>query len=165
MDSNINEFTFTQHQIGKWHVPAIEFPSAKTAPLCLPVQGYIANSIPTSATGKERLNAWKPLIASEVKARRGASAWDASDEFAISLAFSFNTNSGWHGYRPLDVENFVKPVIDALAAGLFCRNATDPRRIAKWDYDDSNFNTLLIHRLPDAATRADEGVAVCVSVR
>lgn len=157
--------TFTQQQIGKWRAPTIEFPSAKNAPLCLPIQGYIANNFPTTDTGKERLKAWKPIIASEVKAARGAFAWDASDEFAISLAFSFNINSGWHGYIPLDVENFIKPVIDALAAGLFCRNATDPHRIAKWDYDDSNFNTLLIHRLPDAATRADEGIAVCVSVR
>lgn len=165
MVSNSNDFTFTQRQIGKWHIPTIEFPGAKNAPLCLPINGYIANNYPTSDTGKNRLKAWKPLIASEVKAARGAAAWDAADEFAISLAFSFNTNSGWHGYSPLDVENFIKPVIDAIAAGLFCRNSTDPRRIAKWNYDDSNFKTLLIHRLPDAAMRADEGIAVCVSVR
>ena len=166
MVSSSSDFTFKQRQIGEWRVSTIEFSNAKSAPLCLPIKGYIANFVPPeSDVGKMRSSLWKPLIASEVKDARGASAWNASSEFAISLAFSFNTNSGWHGRRPLDVENFVKPVVDAIAAGLFCCKSTDPRSIAKWCYDDSNFKTLLIHRLPDAETRCDEGIAVCVSVR
>lgn len=166
MVSSSKEFKFTQRQIGKWRVPTIEFPSTKDDPLCLPIKGYIANSVPPqSDVGKKRAKLWKPRIASKVKAARGASAWKASDEFAISLAFSFNINSGWHGRKPLDVENYVKPVIDAIAAGLFCCKHTDVDSIAEWKYDDSNFKTLLIHRLPDAETCCDEGIAVCVSVR
>ena len=44
----------------------------------------------------------------------------------------------------MDVDNFVKPIIDALAAGLFCDPQIDPNNIPHWNYDDSNFNTLLI---------------------
>ena len=164
MVSSSNDFTFKQRQIREWRVPTIEFASAKNAPLCLPIKGYIANSIPSDPC-KERIKAWKLLIASEVKDARGVSAWDASAEFAVSLAFSFNMSSGWHGRGSLDVDNYVKRVIDAIAAGLFCHKSTDPRSIAKWCYDDSNFKTLLIHRLPDAETCRDEGIAVCVSVR
>ena len=63
----------------------------------------------------------------------------------------------------LDVENFVKPVVDGLAAGLFCDNDTDPNHIELWNYDDSNFNTLLIHRLEDARRPEDEGIAISIS--
>ena len=31
------------------------------------------------------------------------------------------------------------------------------------NYDDSNFNTLLTHRLSDGRTPQDGGIAVCVS--
>ena len=63
----------------------------------------------------------------------------------------------------MDVENFTKPVVDAIAAGLFCEEQKDPKDIATWNYDDSNFNTLLIHRLPDAAEPEDEGIVISVS--
>ena len=70
-----------------------------------------------------------------------------------------------HGNRDLDVENFIKPVLDGLAAGLFCENDTDPQGIDQFNYDDSNFNTLLIHRLDNAPTADLEGIAVFVSSR
>ncbi len=67
------------------------------------------------------------------------------------------------GYQPLDVENFIKPVIDAVSAGLFMDQQTRPSDVRHWNFDDSNFNTLLIHRLPDADSPSDEGIAVCIS--
>ena len=112
---------------------------------------------------KENLQAWKVKIASEVKAVRGASAWNSGDEYDITLALSFHPAN--HGNRPLDAENFIKPILDALAAGLFCNPNTAPHSISHWNYDDSNFKTLLIHRLPDAASRELEGIAICVSAR
>ena len=163
MLSENEDLLFANRGIGRWYVPTLEFRDAERPTLYLPVIGYIANSVPTSDTGKKRLNDWKPLIASEVKAVRGAEGWDSHSIYAITISFSFNVNSRWHGYRPLDVENFVKPVVDALAAGLFCPNSADPHTIDRWNFDDSNFNTLLIHRLPDAPTRQEEGIAICVS--
>ena len=162
MNSESRDFLFSNRAIGGWDVPTIEFRESRRTSLCIPVIGYIVNSI---TERKDRLQDWKAQIASEVKAARGIGAWDARDEYAITVAFSFNISGGRHGYRPLDVENFLKPVVDALAAGLFCDEWTDPRAINRWDYDDSNFNTLLVHRLADAGTRRGEGVAVCVSAR
>ena len=63
----------------------------------------------------------------------------------------------------LDVENFIKPILDAIAAGLLYDEETDLSTVKKWNYNDSNFNTLLIHRLADATKRQDEGIAISVS--
>ena len=153
-------FAFRTQTIGDFAIPTIKRGDAERD-MRLPVSGFIANSISTSQTGKARLDDWKIRVASEVKAARGRRAWNPNAKFAVSVCFRFNAAN--HGYQPLDVENFLKPVVDALAAGLFCDAATDPRRIQRWDYDDSNFDTLLIHRLSDAPTPQGEGVAICVS--
>ena len=150
-------FAFRTRTIGDFAIPTIERGDAERD-MRLPVSGFIVNSI---TENKTRLNDWKVKIASEVKAARRGRAWNSNAKFAVSIGFRFNAAN--HGYQPLDVENFLKPVVDALAAGLFCDDSTDPRRIRRWDYDDSNFDTLLIHRLPDAPTRQGEGVAICVS--
>ncbi|MXY22656.1 MAG: hypothetical protein F4Y49_15135 [Dehalococcoidia bacterium] len=117
---------------------------------------------------KDRLQSWKVAVSSKVKSERGGKAWNTQAQYAIAISFSFFAAD--HGYRrrrdgqcELDVENFVKPVVDGLAAGLFCDNDKDPNRIEHWNYDDSNFNTLLIHRLPDADEPEDEGIAISVS--
>ena len=163
MVSNSSGLTFKESRIEDWVVPTIEFSEPVRAPLSVAVSGVIINSIVDGARGRERQQNWKVQVASAVKSARGPQAWSAGDEYAVSLAMRFHLGS--HGNRDLDAENFVKPVIDALAAGLFCSNSTDPGGITHWNYDDSNFNTLLIHRLPNATTQADEGIAVCVSVR
>ena len=153
-------FAFRNQRIGDFAIPTIKRGDAKRT-LHLPVSGFIANSVPTSRTGEARLDEWKIRVATAVKAARRGRAWNPNDKFAVSIGFRFNAAN--HGNRKMDVENFLKPVVDALAAGLFCDDATDPRRIRRWDYDDSNFDTLLIHRLPDAPTPQGEGVAICVS--
>ena len=160
MTSPNPNLAFRERTIGDFTIPTLARGDERRS-LTLPVSGFIANSISTSRTGKARLDGWKVQVASEVKAARGGRAWNSNAKFAVSIGFRFNAAN--HGSQPLDVENFLKPVVDALAAGLFCDNATDPRRISLWNYDDSNFDTLLIHRLPDAPSRDGEGVAICVS--
>ena len=67
-------------------------------------------------------------LASEVKASRGEEPWDSDDHYAISLALRFHP--GYHGgaNQDLDVEKFIKPIIDAIAAGLFCDPQDGPVR-------------------------------------
>ena len=100
-------------------------------------------------------------MASEVKESRGFERWNPEYSFAISLGLSFCPEL--HGNRRLDVENFIKPIMDALAAGLFCEPDTDWQGMKKWNCDDSNFSTLLIHRLPDADRPQNEGIALFVA--
>lgn len=45
--------------------------------------------------------------------------------------YRFAFHMGSHGNQRLDIENFIKPTLDALAAGLFCPNQTNPREIAR----------------------------------
>ena len=162
MTSQNSELIYAVRKIGELTVPTIEFSRPSRPYLRVAVNGVIINSIVDGARGRERQQAWKAQVASAVKRTRGMQSWNAADKYAISLAMRFHL--GNHGNRDLDAENFVKPIIDAIAAGLFCPDSTEPQNIKRWGYDDSNFNTLLIHRLPDARTRAGEGIAISVSV-
>ncbi len=147
-----------QRAVGGWSVPAVRF-ADEACGLELRVSGEIVNSI---TERKDAQLDWKRRIASEVREARGGGPWDAGQRYAISLAMRFCP--ALHGHRSdFDVENFVKPVLDGLAAGLFSPPGQDPRAIKRFDYDDSNFSTLFIHRLPDAARPEDEGVAISVS--
>jgi hypothetical protein len=64
-----------------------------------------------------------------------------------------------------DVENYLKPLVDAIAAGLFCEEGTDPLTIERYNYNDSNFRHLLVFRLPDAKNEANEGVMTTICVQ
>ena len=136
----------------------IEFAEPVRPLLSVQVNGSVISSM-TERT--QALQAWKVRVASAVKAARGEERWSPADAYAITLGFRVHPPN--HGDQRLDVESFVKPVIDALAVGLFCPAQVNPRDVLRWDYDDSNFNALLVRRLPDAATRGAEGVAVSVS--
>lgn len=155
--------TFAERKIGEWAVPTIEFSRPSRPYLRVAVNGVIINSVVDGARGKEKQQNWKAQVASAVKRARGPQPWNAADEYAISLTMWFHL--GNHGNMDLDAENFIKPIIDAIAAGLFSDSQTHPQNIKRWGYDDSNFNTLLIHRLPDAHTKAGEGIAISVSAR
>ena len=150
-------------EIGGWSAPTVEFGVAARRRLVRLVRGEIINSITTSPSGKRKQRDWKVSVAAKIKASRGDTPWTPSDEYAVTLCMRFFP--GYHGNRPLDVENFIKPVLDAVAAGLFCSDDTDPETIEHWGYDDSNFRTLLIHRFPDTSDPHEEGVAIVVSAR
>ena len=155
--------TLISRAIGGWSLPTLEFTADEASLLCVPVYGVIGNSVPTSQIGKDIQARWRVRVASCVKEARGEHPQRPSDPYAITIGFSFHMPS--HGNQKLDIENFVKPTIDALAAGLFCPAHVNPQDIQRWNYDDSNFTTLLIHRLPDAGSREAEGAAIAVSSR
>ena len=123
------------------------------------VHGTVVNSF----TGGRNQQDWKRTVASAVKTARDGSPWDPLDLYAVSLEFRFHVDN--HGSQELDVENYVKPVVDAVAAGLFLDEEKDPSGIERWDFPDSNFRTLLIHRAADPKDKHGEGVHISVSVR
>ena len=123
------------------------------------VRGTIVNSF----TGGPPQQAWKSKVASAIKGARDGSPWDPDDLYAVTVRFRFHPAN--HQNQELDVENYVKPVVDAVAAGLFQEEEKDPSEIEKWDFPDSNFRTLLIHRAADPKDKDSEGVHVSVSVR
>ena len=122
------------------------------------VQGIIVNAFVTPGQRD-----WKRTVASVIKRARGGSPWDPRDFYAVTLEFRFHASN--HQNQELDVENYVKPVVDAVAAGLFLEEEKDPSEIQTWGFPDSNFRTLLIHRAADPEDRDREGVRVSVSVQ
>ena len=127
----------------------------------VPVLGLIGNSITTSETGRQKTVAWKLAVAEAVRRIRGTHASLSTGRCAVTLGMSFHPSS--HGRQSLDIENFLKPALDALACGLAIGPDEDLSTLARWHFDDSRFVYLLIHRLPDAAAAAGEGAAFIVS--
>jgi hypothetical protein len=155
-----HHFEMRKKQIGDWKLPVLVL-SGHSQRLALPVSGLIGNSIPSSSKGKQRTTEWKLKVGNAVKSVRGPNPWDSNGLYAITVGFSFHLPS--HGNRSLDVENYIKPTLDALAAGLFCLRKDDLKSVKRWDFDDSNFRNLFIHRLRDATTQDEEGIALFVS--
>lgn len=126
----------------------------------IPIKGIIANSVPTSEIGKKRLIDWKRLVASEVKNTRKFENVNSNDIFVISIGLQFCHS--YHGNQKLDLDNFIKPLLDSIAAGLFCKPEDNPLKFNRFDYDDSNFKYLFVYRLPDTKDEKEEGVIVFV---
>ena len=127
------------------------------------VIGQVRTAHAGNADRKRKRQDWKARVACAVKDERGGAKWDHEYLFAITLQFSFHPDN--RGPAQWDVENYVKPVVDAVAAGLFCEEHEDPREIQRWGHLDSNFRTLLIHRRPDPPSADQEGVHIFVSSR
>ena len=151
----------TSEGVGRWAVPAVVFdPEQRT--LRIEVKAIIGNSVPNSPSGQRKLKMWKRTVAAAAKAVRDGPL-DPEWTYCVSAGFSFNPVE--HGSRKLDVENFLKPTFDALAAGLFCSADQNTDEITHYNYDDSGFRYLFVHRLPDAPTVESEGVGIVVSIR
>jgi hypothetical protein len=148
--------------IGPWQMVSVTFQNSAEL-WTVPVFGIIGNSVTTSSTGKQRLAKWKTQVATTIQQRRGPTRWASAWHYALSVGFSFYPQN--HGNQSLDIENFLKPIFDALAAGLFCDASADLTMLQRYNYDDSNFRHLFIYRLPDALTCCEEGAAFCISVR
>ena len=124
----------------------------ETKTFCTTVKGRrIINSTPGGRKRQKR-RAWREArkdwikqVECAVKTKRAGAPWIPADRYAVTLQFRFCR----HEKERLDVDNYVKPVLDGLALGL--------------GVDDSNFRILLIHRLPDAETPEEEGVRLFVS--
>ena len=148
--------------VGLWSVDAVVF-ALEWVRIPLSVHGVIGNSVPTSESGKARLINWKRKVAGAAKRSRGKAALDPRRVFAISAGFSFHLPT--HGNAGLEVENFLKPTFDALAAGLFCDDSVDCNELTRFNYDDTGFRYLFVHRLADAPQVESEGVGFVVSIR
>ncbi len=160
MNENQSGLTHNRRRIGVWDIHTLEFTDPLQSSLCVDVFGTIVNAIVEGVTGRKKQQLWKAKIALAVMKLRGEEPWNPHCEYSISIGLSFFP--AIHSYY-FDVENYIKPILDAIAAGLFSTPQTEFEEIELWNYDDSNFKTLLIHRLPDADFEKSEGIAICVS--
>ena len=146
--------------VGWGRVPMVSF-AGETRSLAVSVRGVVRNSIPNTAVARAALHEWKRRVTRGVGERRGDRPWSPHDEYAVSLALRFHLPN--HHNREVDIDNYCKPVLDAVAAGLF---DPEPDEVTKWrGYPEHRFHTLLVHRLRDGSDPMDEGVVVMVSAR
>ena len=114
---------------------------------------------------RDKYHCWKLSVACAVKETRKHRRCPAH-RYAITLQFRFCERQ--HPDHEGDLDNYVKPVLDGLAAGLFLCNDKDPRELprGKWTkaegVDDSGFRTLLIRHLY-VNSKEEEGVRIFVS--
>ncbi len=123
------------------------------------ILGRIVNSVPSS-NDKENQLQWRKTIAKSVYLSKTSEPHSSEDYYAISLNMRFNLKN--HHTKKLDVENYVKPIVDAIAMGLFSQDV-DIDKITKFDADDSNFNHLYIERSKDVVSPSEEGITIVVS--
>jgi hypothetical protein len=119
----------------------------------------VINSIVASAK-KELLNKWKHSVANEINKEIPGSV--SVKHAAVSVSLSFFFSVPLRGKRSFDVENFIKPVLDGIAKGLFARDWDKERGQAKikFNEDDSVFRQVYFerHDIKDSC----EGVFVTV---
>ena len=145
---------YSQRDIGGWSVPTFEF-LASGRTLVVRAEGEIVNE-----TGQnEKLDRWRREVMSAVQRARRGKSWRSNDEYAVSIGLRFHPGS--HGGSSFDISNYTGATADAIAAGLFSDAA--PETIEHWHFPDSNFRTLLVHRLPDTDDTSKEGAAIFVS--
>lgn len=123
------------------------------------ISGKIINSV-VDSNRKQELLEWKRKIAKSIFILLNDKSISPDRNHAISLSIQFSPTL--HGNAKLDVENYVKPIVDGIAAGLFCSNNQDPLKIDKFDYDDSNFNKLFVEKLDDCNSK-DEGLIITIA--
>ena len=123
------------------------------------IHGRIINSVVDSSKKQELLE-WKQKITKSVYDVRNGENLSSDSKYAISLSLRFSPSL--HGNAKLDVENYIKPILDGIAAGLFCTIEQDPAQITRFDYDDSNFNTLFVEKLKDCNPN-EEGIVITIS--
>lgn len=123
------------------------------------VSGKIINSVP-SDNDKKLSIPWKQKVAKAVHDSKIQEKNNPDDFYAISLSMRFYPKDN-RGHK-LDVENYVKPIIDGIAKGLFSKDS-DFANIQKFNEDDSNFHHLYIERIQDAEKESERGVRIVVT--
>ena len=109
-------------------------------PIRVIVHGNIINAVGNTTKAKS----WKQKIAKAVREKRKG-VQDPKMLYAISVTMHFH--SATHGNQELDAENFLKPILDATAAGLFADENKKPEEMDHFHYDDSNFENVYFDRM------------------
>ena len=155
-----NNIIFKKTRIENFTLNSLEFTNSPFT-ICEIVFGMIANSTPSTPVGRKRLQDWKRKISIQIKSAR-KSIQNPDKIYAITIGMKFHSLS--HGNQKLDLDNYSKPIIDAIAAGLFCDDNEELSILTRYNqFDDSNFEHVYLEKLPDATISQDESIIILVS--
>ncbi|MCE2506225.1 MAG: RusA family crossover junction endodeoxyribonuclease [Nitrosopumilaceae archaeon] len=125
------------------------------------IYGMIANFTPTTQGGRKKLQEWKRQIAIQINSNRD-NRLNPNLFYAITIGMKFHPET--HGNQELDLDNYSKPILDAIAAGLFSYDGDDLSSLITYNqFDDSNFRHIYLERLPDAELAEQESVAIFIT--
>ena len=124
-----------------------------------PIRVFVRGRIANSVDPRERTLPWKQKIAQAITDERNG-VQNPENFYAISVTMQFHPPT--HGNSKLDAENYLKPILDATAAGLFADENTNPSEITRFGYDDSNFGRVYFDKRW-AGSFSDELVIVTIS--
>ncbi|MGD9631844.1 MAG: hypothetical protein AB7G28_08280 [Pirellulales bacterium] len=159
----MQDLQFEVREVDGWRLPVIRIVDADME-IAASARRVIGNSVYGSPSGKLNLARWKVAVAKAVISQRGSMELSGPRSFAVTVGFSFYPPA--HGNGEFDIENFLKPTLDAVAGGLFEENMEIIwNDVTRWHYNDSVFHSLLVHRLQDADFHDAEGAAIFVSAR
>ena len=155
-----NDILFKKTKIKNHTLNSIEFRNSSFT-ISEIVFGMIANLTPTTPVGRKRLQEWKRKIAIQINSKR-KSVQNSDNIYAIIIGMKFHPLT--HGNQKLDLDNFSKPIIDAVAAGLFCNDNEDLSTLTTYNqFDDSNFQHIYLEKLSDASSSQGELIIILVS--
>ncbi|MCH7559904.1 MAG: RusA family crossover junction endodeoxyribonuclease [Thaumarchaeota archaeon] len=155
-----NDILFKKTKIKNHTLNSIEFRNSSFT-ISEIVFGMIANLTPTTLVGRKRLQEWKRKIAIQINSKR-KSVQNPDNIYAITIGMKFHPLT--HGNQKLDLDNFSKPIIDAVAAGLFCNDNEDLSTLTTYNqFDDSNFQHIYLEKLSDASSSQGELIIILVS--
>ena len=174
--------------------PTVEYADSPT-PICVAVSGeifpwYWGNRKKEAKPAKDKkrmeFQKWKSDIARAVGEKRGDQLWKGNDGYIISIGLVF----GVDGPHDADVDNHIKPILDATATALFApswegflkpildaiqnyseTNVWERPKDRRWGEDDHKFKTVFAHRLPNSGRTlfdsepgwSKEGITICIS--
>ena len=129
----------------------------------------IMNSVVTKEK-KNLLYKWKLKIADEIsekyKKYKSKISLSESERIAVSISFFFYKET--RGRRSYDIDNFVKPVIDGIAKGLFSKDWEKEKNLknnlkkkVRFNENDSIFKNLYFEAQNSIEER-QEGVYITV---
>ena len=166
-----DKLKFCYQDIGGLSVPTVEFVDPKSSPLCLTVFGEIASwSDRSNPTARKIGQDWRIKIARAIAAAIDARSDSVrtGDYYTISIGMAFRRENK----HDIDVDNRIKPIVDAAATALF---EPDLEQFIKdkesgvdrlWGKGDHRFKTVMAHWLSDRGFRCPngaEGIAICIS--
>jgi len=154
-----NELKMVYENVNGWNFYALEFTNDKNILKKL-VPGKLSNS--QTDGGKKIRFECQTKIANEIRTIRGPIPRNEKNKFAISLGMKF-TQDHPNQDQQFDVDNFIKPIFQGIAAGLFSDGELPPDIEDFRKYDDSCFTHLYVERLDDRAESGGVAKLFCKS--
>lgn len=121
----------------------------------LEIKGKIINAIVDGEVRQREQLEWKRKIATTIKNSR-KECYRPDCDYGVSVTMRFKAKK-----QKFDVENYIKPILDGVAAGVFCGEEQIIDQIPRFNFPDHCFSNIFIQKL-DNDNDKDEAIYVTI---